>query len=712
MPALRLLLPFMFGVGLYIAAPFNALWFVLFAFVLLVMGVVALVYVNRLAAVAAIYRWRYISGFCVVTVMLELGYTLTFFYTDTNNPKHLLHIDSAFTGKGTIYTATVAEPPVVRDKVISVLMQLRQVTRHDTAITASGNIAVSIVKDSNSQQITYGDEIVFTADALPYDEPKNPNQFNYKAYQNIHHIYQKAYVAPGQWHIARRGGGNKLLSNIYRLRAYFLLLIMQSVNGPDELAVATAIMLGYRDYINDGVMQAYSGSGVLHVLSVSGLHVAVLYFVINFLLGWMDKRPRLKLVKCVLLIFIMLLYAGLTGLSAPVLRSVWMFSLVIIAGLLDRDVSIYNVLAVSCFILLLWDPYNLADVGFQLSYIAVVGIVYLYPHIYGLVKLPRLTFKGYFGFAGRAVNYLLRFSWGLISVSIAAQIATLPLSLYYFHTFPNYFLLSNLLVIPLSNAVLIAGMALFVVGWNHWLLWVAGSVFNHLLILLNGIVFGVGSMPFSLTRGLTISYFEMVMLYAVIGVFCWFIASKRAAVLITALSCLLILSTAFSVHKIQQQNVKKLVVYDVPNMRAVSFIINQHVYYDIDTALLNNPILIRNNIRGNWWACGAESEQSIDSADFAYKTTYGKVLVVNGKRILLIENVLPEDKPPKLKVDVVILSHNAKVLVGDIQTRIKFDELVFDSSNSPAHIKHWKEDCDNFKLKYHNCREQAFEMQL
>ena len=711
-PAVRLLIPFIVGIILCIETPDAVLYSVWIAGALLIVATSLIIYVNVIDSAVKVYKWRYVSGVALSVVMLSLGYLVTFFNTDTNDPHHIAHIDGRFVNQKASYIGIVCDPPVIRDKTVSTLIQLQKAAKGDTSILVDGKVLASIAKDSVSQALKYGDKVVFSGMVTPYEDIKNPNQFDYKEYQALHHIFHRVYLRGGDWRVAATSQGNPILARIYSVRTYFLSLIMQTVHGSNELAVATAIMLGYRDYISDEIMQAYSGSGVLHVLSVSGLHVAVLYYVLTILLGWMDRKRKLEIAKGMIVIVIMLFYAGLTGLSPPVLRSVWMFTLITIARLLDRDVSMYNVLGVSCLVLLIWDPYYEADVGFQLSYIAVVGIVYLYPLLHTLLPEPSFNFGKPFGLVGRVLTYLYDFVWGLICVSIAAQIATFPISLYYFHNFPNFFLLSNLLVIPLSNFVLISGMALFAVGWCYWLLGIAGWIFEHLLIVLNNVVFWVDGLPFALSRGLVVSISEMILFYIVIMMVCWFIADRRAKVLLAILVGVLMLCTAFSIGSIKQDRVRKLVVYDIPGKKAVAFIMQRQVYYDFDTGVINNEMLMRYNIRDNWWHCGIGEERSIDSMRLGVQSPYGRMYAINGKRILVIDKELIGRQAAKLRADVVILSGNNKGTMDEILKSIDLKELVFDSSCRPYEVKKLKEDCEKLKVKWHDCRDSAFERDL
>ncbi len=705
MPAVRLLLPYMAGIATCIGVD-N---FILLFSVLEVICIVMLIYINLQKSVASVYKYRYISGMAVSIAMLSSGYMVTFFHTDCLDPHHI----GSAQNDPAVYVGVIADPVVIKDKTVSALIDLKETVDAGSPENATGKILALIIKDDKSQALRYGDEIIFTGDIKAFEEPKNPNQFDYKEYQALHHIYERAYLKPGEWKVVGTGRGNPILAKIYEVRAYFLSLIKQEVPGANELAVATAIMLGYRDYVTYDVTQAYAGSGVLHVLSVSGLHVAVLYFVLSTLLGWMDRRRKLQVVKGVLVIVIMLFYAGLTGLSPPVLRSVWMFTLITIARLLDRDVSMYNVLGVSCLLLLIWDPYYIADVGFQLSYIAVAGIVYLYPMLHGIIADTDIlhTKNKWIDFP---VNWLTRWTWGLICVSIAAQLVTFPVGLFYFHTFPNFFLLSNLLVIPLSNFVLIAGMLLFVVGWSEKLLSIVGWVFDHLLIVLNKVVFSIDALPFSLSKGVFITGFEMILLYIVLVVLLWYLADRRAKVLIASLSLVCILCTAFSIREIKAQDKKELVVYHVSNRKAIAVIDHGMVYYDFDSTLIHDEIAMRYEVKDHWYASGVRGRSPMDSMKGMCMLPFGKICEVHGKRIVIIDGKVPsrETALQKLKADVVILSEGADVNVKDLVSRISFSQVVFDTSNKSWMTKRWKAECDALNVKYHDCRSKAFVMEM
>lgn len=699
MPMVRLLLPFMAGIGICIAS--SAL--LLPALIILLAALAFLLWYNLRSEVATVYRWRYAAGGSVVAIMLALGYTVTWLDTDKNTSSHISHISAP----ATEYEGVITEPPVLKEKTINALINITAISTGDTVLPCSGKVLASIMRNEKSEELHYGDVVIFHGVVKEYDPPKNPDEFDYRQYQALHHIYHRVYLQPGTWRIAGHDQGNVLLSRVYAIRAYFLSLIQKYVPTESELAVATALTLGYRDYVTDDVMQAYSASGVLHVLSVSGLHVGVMYFVLNLLLGWMDKRRKTEILKGAIVITVMIFYAGLTGLSPPVLRSVWMFSLITIAKLLDRDVSIYNVLGVSCFCLLVYDPYYIADVGFQFSYIAVAGIVLIYPMIFGLVEDTDMV-KRNIPYISRQVNWLSRWTWGLICVSLAAQIATLPLSLLYFHNFPTYFLLANLVVIPLSNFVLVAGILLFCVGWLPYVSDIAGWLFDHLLLWTNRAVWAIDHLPHALTKGIMVSTPEMLLLYVFIALLLWFIYDRRGGVLIAALSVLLVLCTAFSWDAIRSDNLNEICVYSVKGERAINFISRGTVWCDFDTAVSNNEKTMRYHIRDHWYASCVQCEATLDSFYESYRLPYGKIYAAAGRRFVIADKAIGTIAPPPVAVDVLIVSDGYSGTIAALKTCAVWSKMVFDTSLKPWQLKKWKEECEKAGIAYHDCTDKAF----
>ncbi len=697
---------------------FNSPWLLYSMLVLLVLSFSLLIALGfkTLGGAKSNYRFRMVNGLGLNIGLIAFGFILTWLGTERNYPSHFQN----FLSTGSVVSAKVTLPPLEKEKTTRLIAEVISVTNGTQSSPVTGHLLINMPRSPESESIKYGDILLFTSPVQELDEPKNPEEFNYKHYQAMHNIYHRAYLKKGEWRIADHNRGKRLMATVYHIRAGFLSLITKYVKGPDEFAVASAIMLGYRDYLNGDITRAFASSGTLHVLSVSGLHVGIMFMMLNFLLQVMDKRGRrFEMAKAAVIILFIWFYACLTGLSPSVMRSATMFSIIQLGMLLVRNVNMYNVIAGSALVLILSNPYIITEIGFRLSYLAVIGIIFLYPKIYpvltiGTGKAPRFKKEG---------NYLLKplvflkhdskwgalfvldFLWKIVAVSLAAQIATLPISLLYFNQFPNLFWFSNLIVIPLSNLILFAGSALFALGHVPYLGAAAGWVFNLLLTALTKFIFLVNSIPYALIQGISISVAEMLLLYVAIILLCWLTEQPRVKVLMALVVIAFGLSSFYCAETVYELKQKKIVVYSVPKLRAISFIQGQQVSIDFDTALLNDESSMLYHIRHHWWACGISKEEPVQWRI----TPMGKLTEFAGQRILIVDSVIPANfaVSKKLHINQLILSHNPKVSLEDLSRLVNFDEVIFDSSNKPRQISLWQGECTALKIDYWNVSDKG-----
>lgn len=656
------------------------------------------------------YRWRYLNAAALSLLLVSTGYLLTWFYTEKNYQSHFKnHLQNQ-----SIVVAMVIKPPVEKEKLINALVEVQEVRGPGNHTKAGGKILLSLLRTGPPNSLRYGDVIVFSAKIDEFPGPKNPEEFNFRQYQAFHNVYHRCFLAPGAYRLIATGKGNVFMSGVYRIRAYFLSVINRYVTDKNNFAVAAAIMLGYNDYMTTDVARAYTNSGTLHVLSVSGLHVGIVFVMLNFLFGFMDKRGRkAQIAKAAGIIAFIWFYACLTGLSPSVLRSALMFSMIQAGTTLLRNVNVYNIVAGSALLLMLFNPFIITEVGFQLSYLAVFGILFLYPKIYALVLIGSsqpVAFKRVNGYAEKLKAamrhgwrwlflYALDFFWALTAVSIAAQVATLPLSLFCFHQFPNLFWLANLVIIPLSNFVLFAGTALCAVGEIPYLNAAAGAVFNLLLTGLNKFTFLIDTIPFAVVEGISISFIQMLFFYLLLALACWLLVERRPKVLIAVLLIILGLLSFDTAKSIQQAKQKKIVVYNVPKQKAIAFISGTTVFTDMDDSLSVDQKKQKFHIKPHWWKNGVARELPVRYKNIAL----GKVILFEGKTVLVIDTV-PKyhswQQNKKLKADLVIISHNPKLYIHDLQKLCDFDKLIFDSSNKKKRIEYWIQDCEKMNITY------------
>lgn len=298
------------------------------------------------------------------------------------------------------------------------------------------------------------DWIISASRLLRVDRSKNPTRFDYRLWLKRKGILRVSYSAGNDW---------KLLHNIepevtwyarfYHAASYIHNrasdLLYHFLGHNKEGAIANAILLGEKDGLDQETKRAYSIGGVAHVLCVSGLHTGVVFVVIQTLLWPLARIKNGKVISTCLAILLIWFYAMITGLAPPVCRASWMLTMVSIGRLGRVKGNTLNSLACSALVLLIINPEWLFDAGFQLSYIAVVGILYFQPVFSSLIK---------------AHHWLVIYIRDLITVSLAAQLATFPLIAYYFNQFPTYFLLTNLVVIPISFLAIVITMSVPFLG--------------------------------------------------------------------------------------------------------------------------------------------------------------------------------------------------------------------------------------------------------
>lgn len=320
--------------------------------------------------------------------------------------------------------------------------------------------------------------------------PSFPNEFNYKHFLAAKGIHFRQFLGKKLVLLPLKQS-NDLNFTLEHLRHYFAGVIDQYVLRPESKQIALALLLGQKESLSKEVKQAYSATGTQHILAVSGLHVGIIYSILLLPLTFFKQEGHaLRKSYLFLVLGLIWIYALMTGFSPSVVRAVVMFSLVTLGQMRKRKPSIWNILAFSALLLLVLDPDIQSDLGFQLSYLAVAGIVGLQP------ILLRMWAPS---------NRVLDYFWQMATVTLAAQLITSPLTLHYFHTFPTYFLVANLLIVPLSYIILCAGVPFLLLAWIPILGPLLGVSVDFLLFIQNEITYTLQELPAALWQGIHLS---------------------------------------------------------------------------------------------------------------------------------------------------------------------------------------------------------------
>ncbi len=676
-PMVRILLPFMVGIAVCITIhATREIPFVTWIALLLLSITSGLFHFNKLRFVNRLFFGIIVSLFLFVT-----GFNSVIQHTEILQPDHFSNIQT----KG-VFIASVIEPLQEKNHSFKTILEIKRVKKGSTLMEAKGRILTYFAKDSVNTPPAEGSIITFSADIQPISPPQNPGSFNYRKYMANSNVYHQVYLNNISWKLLEKPQGFNFYRTANAVSKKFVAILGENGLKGQEFAVASALILGQNDMLDNETRQAYSGSGVTHILSVSGLHVGVIYIIINFLLGFIKKDGWQLYSKTLLILLTIWAYALLTGMSPPVMRSAAMFTFISFGNASKRYVHIINSLAVSALFLLLIDPLMISNIGFQLSYLAIVGIVFINKPIAGLFD-PK--------------NKIAKEIWGLIAVSLAAQIATAPLTLLYFHQFPAYFIPANLVAIPLSFLAIYAGVAVLATSFIPVISNFLGLITNYLLFVLNYSVGFIEKLPYSVLKINSVTQKEMILLYLILISILLMFFYKRKTLLYAPLALLLVLSVSFTLNDTARQKQQKIVFYSINKQSAIGFINGKEQLLIADSVLLNDKTAIKFQLDGTRTLLGLSSTKIIALDTLVHSNqnlpenlkalgSQGNNFLFRNKRIVIIDSI-PTIRGSciKLKVDYLVLRNNPKFKIKNLQQLYEPKFVIIDGSNSFYKTEKW-----------------------
>lgn len=457
-------------------------------------------------------------GALISILFFVLGCFLTSVQLGEHNPVHISNLSAKkFTCIGEICST-----PKINSKV-QVHVSLDKIIRQGIESKAEGKIISFLPIDKESKQLNYGDKIWLDVQLNEISSSMHASGFDFKKYYANKGIHHNAFVS--DWKLIEKKKG--IHNFILQQRAHLLKVLEKYLPTENEFAVGAALCLGNKELLSDELKNEFATVGAMHVLAVSGLHVGIIFSLLFKILNLFKTRKKVWVfAKIALTILCIWLFALLTGASPSVLRAAIMFSFITISLYSRRFRNTYNTLAAAALLLLLYDPYLLYDVGFQLSFTAVTGIVYLHPRIYTL-----------FDFKWKVPDYL----WQITSVGIAAQLATFPIGLYYFHHLPINFMLTGLFVVPFAFLILSLGIALFVVQVaSSTLASVVGFVLYAAIWINNALIHLVFSLPTNDFGHFVLSGLGLVGIYGLYLLLDQYLKTSRSAYLCLSFGVLIL----------------------------------------------------------------------------------------------------------------------------------------------------------------------------
>jgi len=680
-PFIRLLIPLIIGI--------IAQWYFKFALHFIYLSASCLTcsfFIFYYVSISRKYKLQTLQGVLLQLMICNAGLFITWQKDIRNHEKWFGHIynDSAYV------IVKINEAIVQKEKSYKAEGTIKTLITGNLAISVKGKVLLYFSKEPSITKLHYGDKIIIKKPFQLLHNTGNPGAFNYPRYAAFQQIYHNVYLGKNDFVVINETEINPFRQFIFNARK-FIIAVLQRFISPHKniIGVAEALLIGYKEDLDKDLMQAYSNTGVVHIIAISGLHLGLIYFMLSWLLSHIPVLKKNRFLKVVITLVSLWLFAILTGSSASVLRSAVMFSCILVGSTYFKSSSIYNALASSAFILLCYDPYFLWDVGFQLSYLAVIGIVWLQQPIYRMLFIK---------------NKWLNKIWNMMAVTIAAQLAAFPVCIYYFHQFPVYFLFTNMVAVPLSTAILFAEIFLLCFSWISIVSIYTGKIISLMIELMNYLIRIFNQLPFSVIDRISAGVLSTWILYSIIITGCgWLIYRKKTLFRISVI-CLLLFTLLQAYTKAKLSRQQKIIVYNIPKTQAIDLIHRNEYYFIGDSSL---------RVKGqqqNFHLNPSRIELQVKENVTIWKSVsrHENLWTFAGIRMLIIDSSIsyqPLNTP--IAVDIILISKNPVLKIAGIITALKPGIIVFDSSNSLWKIGEWKRECSALLLRSYSVPEQG-----
>lgn len=657
LPMLRILAPF--TVGIILASRIDLSGYP----ILLLLGTSLAFFLLTHLLVSRWFLLRYPSSVAGHLTILLLGSWLAQQHLPNTLPQNSL--------KGTML-ATVTQVPESRQKTDRVILLIEGYADTTLPDAAKTKIIAYMAKDSANQSLLPGDRIWFGGELKLIAPPANPGMFDFQGYMRNKGIAYSTYIAAGHWQKAA-GTNRKFLVRRYAtiMNSHIQERLFTMLQHPGDRAVVAGILLGARAQIGDDVREQFTRSGIMHILSVSGMHVGILYAILLLLFRWVPAHNRrLQLYRDVIILVVIWTFAFVTGLAPAVQRASFMFSLLTLGKLLNRKAPSINLVAGSALVLLVFNPGLVFHIGFQLSYSAVAGIVLCFNPIYRLWQAP---------------NKFMDLAWQTCALSFSAQLATSPLTWYYFGQVPLYFLPGNLLAMPLAPAIMGLGLALTVVSPVTWLAQpIAWGLQGAIWCLLHGTRL-ISELPGAGIRAGYMHAEGVWLLYLIMaGLLAAFLLRRKWGWWM-ALGSLAVLSVTTQYNSWQSRFSGEVIVWEIKGHTAITSRTGGQVALWADSTFLHNTNTLSYHLDGYLRQHRAKLSytENIDSSGRQFIHTREKTLgIYIGKGQDIAIPVMAEP----VYADAVVIRKNAYLDARLIERNFSTETIVPDASNYTSKI--------------------------
>ncbi len=634
--------------------------------------------INALYKTLKAYKFKGVTGLLVFLFSFCFGALICVLNKDTLKKNHFGNRNYEY-----LKVWIINEPEQTND-ILRFEVKVTRAYENSKPNVTIGKLLIALKIDSLKPiQLSYGDELLITTKYLAVEPAYNPAEFDFKAWLAAKNIYHQTFVNQNQVIKIGTARGNVMINYAINVRKKQVATYRKYIKNDEAFAVASTLVLGYRADLNHETLSAYSKTGTIHALSVSGMHVGIIYILLDYVLFFLNRNKVLKFLKLALICTLIWYYALLTGFSASVLRSAIMLTIFILAKYYSRASNNYNILAFTALCLLFYNPFLIWDVGFQLSFLAVFGLIYLQPKIYKCLYVK---------------NKWLDKLWSTIALCFAAQIATFPLSIYYFHQFPLYFIFANLFIVLPLTAMMYIGIAILMLK-----AYFLTPIFEWIIIFTNTGLKWIAALPFSGITAIYLNKWQLILLSCSLVLFIYAVVNFKKLILMVSI-ILLILFQSYALYQgIQTLKQKKIIFFSLKKNYAAAFIDSKNAIlltdltkedknyqYFIQPALAQLQV---NKIQHIKW------EESIKKTNFIKNNN--QLIFYNYHAILIDEKFNDKELKDLPQFNAVWLHRNPKQQIAKLRSTVIFNTLIVDATNFDEKIEKFKNEANKIKLQHH-----------
>lgn len=606
---------------------------------------------------------------------ITLGIATITFKNELNSKNHFTY----FITENTYKESNQAPKHVLKVVILKVLKSAYYQHKYVAKVIAINNqqsigkVLLNVQADSLTKQFKVDQNLLIYTEFKPIEPPKNPYYFDYQNYLKKQQIHHQIFVKKNELKVLNInttivGLAEQLIANInQKLEPYAI--------AKEELAIINAFLLGARQDVSKDLMESYINAGAIHIMAISGMHFGILFLILNALFKPIERLRNGKLWKMFLIVLLLWMYALIAGLSGSVVRAVLMFSIVAVAMNLQKLTNIFYTLIVSLLILLLINPYFLFEVGFQLSYAAVFSIVIFQP-IFQTFWTPN--------------NIILQFYWNIFTVSMAAQIGVLPISLYYFHQFPSLFMFTNFAIIPILGIILIGGLLVFILALLNVLPLILVQSYAKLIFLMNAVVKWIAAQESFLIKNISFDGWMLISLYTIIFLIFIYLKHQNKKHLTLLLVSIFLFQLVLFSSKWKQEKSNELVIFHKSKHSIIGRKEGNRLNYftDLDSeSILKERFLIAYQIRN------AIDKIQVDYPKNIFNINNDWVLVVDESTVYQIDIIKPK---------VIFLQNSPKINLDRLINDLKPTQIIADGSNYASYVKLWASTCKKRKTPFHH----------